>query len=105
MANEVAVRTDMAGATATVRVEEGGRFEVPEEIRRELDPRPGNVVTFRVTGPRTVEFTVRSPVTMTEMFGLEPLEGPVDMAALREEWEAAAADEFMREVERNRRGE
>jgi bifunctional DNA-binding transcriptional regulator/antitoxin component of YhaV-PrlF toxin-antitoxin module len=120
---------------ARSKVLRGGRVKLPQEVLDATGVEPGDTVTFRATGPRTVEMTVEADLaaeaaresrrtgqtdetgvpaaarvpTATEVFrDLAPLtleqaleayriEGPIDLAALREAWQDEAAKDVIGE--------
>ena len=76
-----------------------GQVRLPRDVRRAADIKPGDTVSFRVNNG-VVE--IRPPrMTLEESLKLFRIEGPADIAAMREEAEAAEADEVIRVMMRN----
>jgi len=79
---------------AEIMVAKGERVTIPAEVLAEIGAKPGDTVTFRVTGPRTVELTRLPPgLTAVELIERYPIEGPIDENEAREAWQAEAAKE------------
>ncbi|MBI4493729.1 MAG: AbrB/MazE/SpoVT family DNA-binding domain-containing protein [Chloroflexi bacterium] len=70
---------------------------LPRSIRRAVGLKPGDVVTFRAVGPGTVEISVLSRLRLADLLERYPIEGPIDEAVDREQWEARAAQDVFGE--------
>jgi AbrB family looped-hinge helix DNA binding protein len=77
-----------------------GQVRLPRDVRRASDIKPGDTVSFRVNNG-VVEIRPLPCMTLEESLKLFRIEGPVDIAAMREEAEAAEADEVIRVMMRN----
>lgn len=72
-----------------------GQVTLPREIRRAASVRPGDTVVFRVTGPGTIELKTLPRLSLDEALERYRIEGPVDLASDRPQWQAqAASDSF-----------
>lgn len=72
-----------------------GQVTLPREIRRAASVRPGDTVVFRVTGPGTIELKTLPRLSLDEALERYRIEGPVDLASDRAQWQAqAASDSF-----------
>jgi hypothetical protein len=56
---------------------------------------PGDTVSIEAVAPDKVEIRVLSRLTLEDVLELYPIEGPIDLAADRERWEAEAAREVL----------
>ena len=72
-----------------------GQVTLPRAIRRAAGLKPGDQVIFRATGPGRVEMTVLPRLTLAEALERYRIEGPIDDAADREEWQAVAARDVL----------
>ncbi len=77
-----------------------GQVTLPRDVRRAADIRPGDTVSFRVNNG-VVEIRVLPRLTLEEALKRYRIEGPIDIAAMQEEAEAAEADEVIRVMMRN----
>jgi AbrB family looped-hinge helix DNA binding protein len=81
------------------RMTKKGQVTIPVEIRRELDPEPGDYVAFSVVNGRAGFENQRSRVD--EFFGMvEPRNRPEDFHAVRAEVERRVAEEVVHSMER-----
>ncbi len=72
-----------------------GRITVPRTIRNAAGLKPGDVVSFQVTGPGTVELTILPRLRLTEALERYRIEGPIDEVEARVQWQAQAATELL----------
>ena len=77
-----------------------GQVTLPRDVRRAADIRPGDTVSFRVNNG-VVEIRPLPRLRLEDTFEMYRIEGPIDIAAMREEAEAAEADEVIRVMMRN----
>ncbi len=63
-----------------------GQVTLPREIREAAGFEPGDLVTFRTTGPRTVEINTRPRLTLNDLIERYPITEPVDETADAESW-------------------
>ena len=84
-----------------VRVRGRGQLTLPKQIRRSAGVNQGDVVTLEVTGPGTIELKVLPRMSLAETFDRWRIEGPIDWAKDRAEWEAAAADDLIEKAAQN----
>ena len=75
-----------------------GGVTVPEAIRTGLGIQDGDLIRFRLTGPATFEAMVITRSTLAEMLRRFRIEGPIDVATAREQWEAEAAEEVIQKA-------
>lgn len=75
-----------------------GSVALPAHVRHAAGIEPGDPVTFRVTGHRSVEITARRILTLAEALERFAIDGPIDEAADRERWEDAAAEDLFRRM-------
>ena len=68
-----------------------GQVTLPREIRRAASVQPGDTVVFRVTGPGTIELKTLPRLSLDEALERYRIDGPVDLASDRIQWEAHAA--------------
>lgn len=83
----------------TAKVLTRGQITLPRSIRRAAGLTPGDTLTLEVTGPGTIELKVLPRLTLAEALERYRADGPVDLTALRKEWEEAAAQEVLRELD------
>ena len=79
----------------TRRVGPRGRITLPHEVRLAAGIKPGDLVRVEVAGPRRITISVITQLTLDDLVELYPIEGPVDIARDRQEWEAEAAREVL----------
>ena len=84
---------------ALIKVQSRGQITIPRSIRQRAGVQPGDTVTLTVAGPGTVEMKVLRRMSLAETFERWQIEGPINWAADREQWEAEAADELIRKAE------
>lgn len=72
-----------------------GQITLPREVRRAAQIQPGDAVTFRVIGPGTLEIRVLPRLRLAEALKRYRIDTPVDDAADRQEWQAAAAEDVL----------
>jgi AbrB family looped-hinge helix DNA binding protein len=77
------------------KVQADGVVVLPSGIREGVGIRPGDTVLFRQTGPSTVELEVLPRLTLAEILARYRVDRPYDDAAIREEWQEAAASEVL----------
>lgn len=73
------------------KVQSRGQITLPSSVRQSAGLRPGDVLAFKVVGPGKIELRALSRLTLKEALAKWPIEGPVDDAADREEWQDVAA--------------
>jgi AbrB family looped-hinge helix DNA binding protein len=91
-----------ASAMALGKVLARGQVTLPRDVRRAADLKPGDRVTFRVTKEGTVEIRPLPRLRLKDLLERYKIEEPIDMAAAREEWQAQAAQEVLRELDEQR---
>src|SRR5687768_5367890 len=74
------------------RIQARGQVTLPKDVREAAGVVPGDSVIIEATGHGKVELRVVPKLTLAETFERYRIEGPVDLAAERAEWEAEAAD-------------
>jgi bifunctional DNA-binding transcriptional regulator/antitoxin component of YhaV-PrlF toxin-antitoxin module len=72
-----------------------GQITLTRDVRRAAGIEPGDVVMTRVTGPGTVELKVIPRLTLAELLARYRIERPINEAADREQWQAAASQEVL----------
>ena len=72
-----------------------GQVTLPRAIRRAAGLKPGEAVMFRATAPGKVEITVLPRLRLAEALERYRIEGPIDDAADRAEWQAIAASDVL----------
>jgi bifunctional DNA-binding transcriptional regulator/antitoxin component of YhaV-PrlF toxin-antitoxin module len=82
-------------AVALGKVLGRGQITLPRDVRRAAKIQPGDTVSIQAVGPGKVEVRVLSRLTLKDLLELYPIEGPIDLAADREKWEAEAAKEVL----------
>lgn len=80
------------------RLRSEGQVTLPESILREAGIEPGDVVTFRAIGSGVIEVTSLPRLTLAEALERFPIDGPIDEAVDREEWEDVAAEGMFRRM-------
>ena len=80
---------------AIARVQARGQVTLPKEVRDAAGVEPGDAVIVEATGRGTVELRVVPRMTLAETFERYRIDEPVDLAADRARWEAAAADRVL----------
>lgn len=74
------------------RVQARGQITLPRDVRRASGISPGDTVSIRTVEPGRIELKVVSKLSLKDQLERFPIEGPVDVAADRAEWEAAAGE-------------
>lgn len=72
-----------------------GQVTVPRAIRDEAGLEPGDLLSFRVTSDGAVEFKSVPRLTVDQLVERYPIDGPIDEARGREEWEAEVAKDAL----------
>jgi AbrB family looped-hinge helix DNA binding protein len=75
-----------------------GQVTLPREIRRAAGIEPGDAVIFGLTAQGTVEIKPLPRLRLRDLLERYRIEGPIDLAAAREEWQAEAAAEVLGEL-------
>jgi AbrB family looped-hinge helix DNA binding protein len=83
---------------ALAKVLSRGQVTLPQEVRQEANIRPGDTVNVYVVGPGQLKVEVVPRMEPTAFFEAYRIDVPVDLDALRREWEADAAAEVIREL-------
>lgn len=73
------------------RVLRRGQVTLPQSIRHAAGFKPGDLVSFRATGPGTVEVSALPCLTLAEALECYRIDGPVDGEQDWIVWEAEAA--------------
>lgn len=82
---------------AVARILARGQVTLPREVRRKAGIKPGDVLNIEVLGPGRLQFSALPIVSPRELRERYPIDGPVDEASDRAEWQAAAAKEALGE--------
>jgi len=72
-----------------------GQITLPRDVRRAAGIQPGDTVNIKAVSPGKIEVEVLTRLTLKDALELFPIEGPIDLAADREKWEAEAAKEVL----------
>jgi bifunctional DNA-binding transcriptional regulator/antitoxin component of YhaV-PrlF toxin-antitoxin module len=80
---------------ALARIHEDGQVSLPVEIQRAVGLEPGDVVSIDVTAQGTVEIRRVAPLRLADALRRYRVEGPIDDAADREDWQDAAARDVL----------
>jgi AbrB family looped-hinge helix DNA binding protein len=80
---------------AIARVQARGQVTLPKEVREAAGVEPGDAVIVEATGRGRVELRVVPRLTLAETFERYRIDGPIDLAAERRQWEAEAADRVL----------
>ena len=72
-----------------------GRVTLPRAIRQAAGLQPGDVLDFKVIAPGRLEVRVLPRLRLSEALERYRIEGPVDEAADRAEWQAKAAEDIL----------
>lgn len=76
---------------AVGKVQADGQIMLPTEVRQAARIEPGDLLSVNVTKGGTVEIRRLSKLTLAEALERYRIEGPIDDAADREEWQDIAA--------------
>lgn len=76
-----------------------GQITLPREVREEAKIGPGDTLSIHVVGPGKLEIEVLPRLGIEEFFEKYHIEGPVDLKAIRAEWQTEAAEGAIRELE------
>ena len=68
-----------------------GQLTLTRDVRRAAGIQPGDLVITRVTGPGTVEIKRLPRLRLADLLDRYHIDGPVDIAADREDWHNEAA--------------
>jgi AbrB family looped-hinge helix DNA binding protein len=77
------------------KVQSRGQITLPSEVRRAAQIKPGDTVNIRVIEPGKLEVRVIPRLSTKEIFEKFAIEGPIDLEADREAYEAEAAREVL----------
>lgn len=77
------------------RVLSRGQVIVPQSVRRAARFQPGDLVSFRVSGPGTVEVALLPRLTLREALECYRIDGAVDAAHDWIAWGAAAIEDVL----------
>ena len=72
-----------------------GQVTLPREIRRETGLSQGDIVVFQATSPDTIEIRRLPRLTLAEALERYRIEGPVNDAIDREQWQDVAARDVL----------
>jgi AbrB family looped-hinge helix DNA binding protein len=84
---------------ALAKVLSRGQITLPHEVREEAKIRPGDTVDVYVVGPGQLKVEVVPHLEPEEFFERYRIEGPIDLDALRKEWEGEAAAQVLKDLE------
>lgn len=85
---------------AVTKVQSRGQITLPRSVRQRAGVQPGDTVTLTVAGPGKVELNVLPRLSLAETFERWRIEGPINWADDREQWEAEAAEEVIRKAQK-----
>jgi bifunctional DNA-binding transcriptional regulator/antitoxin component of YhaV-PrlF toxin-antitoxin module len=68
---------------------------LPRQIRRAANLKPGDVVSFQVTGQGTVEIRALPRLRLHEALERYRIDGPVDDSEDRTHWQAEASQDVL----------
>jgi bifunctional DNA-binding transcriptional regulator/antitoxin component of YhaV-PrlF toxin-antitoxin module len=77
------------------QVRPGGEISLPVEIQDALGLTTGDLVSSEVTAQGTVEIRRLAPVRLADLLERYRIGGPIDEAAVRDEWQDIAAREVL----------
>jgi bifunctional DNA-binding transcriptional regulator/antitoxin component of YhaV-PrlF toxin-antitoxin module len=83
---------------ALAKVLSRGQVTLPQNVRQEAQIRPGDTVNVFVVGPGQLKVEVVHRMDPEEFFEAYRIDVPIDLAALRAEWEVDAADDVIRKL-------
>ena len=84
---------------ALAKVLSRGQVTLPREVRQEAQIKPGDTVNVYVVGLGQLRVEVVPRMDPETFFETYRIDVPIDLDALRKEWEAAAAEEVIRALE------
>ena len=73
-----------------IKVLARGQVTLPRRVRREADIGAGDILHVEVLGPGRVQLTALPRLSPRELRERYPIEGPIDEAADRRDWQAVA---------------
>lgn len=82
---------------ALAKIQSRGQITLPRAIRQSLGLMAGDIVSLRSTAPDTVELKVLPRLSLADLLERYPIEGPINEAADREQWEEKAARDVLGE--------
>ncbi len=80
---------------AVGKVREDGQISLPTEVHKAAGIKPGDLLSVDVTERGTVEIRRLSTLRLSEALERYRIEGPIDDAADREEWQDIAARDVL----------
>jgi AbrB family looped-hinge helix DNA binding protein len=83
---------------ALAKVLSRGQVTLPQDVRQEANIRPGDTVNVYVVGPGQLKVEVVPRMEPSEFFEAYRIDVPVDLDALRREWEAEAATQIVQDL-------
>lgn len=85
---------------AVGKVRQNGQISLPAEVQQVIGLEPGDLVSIDVTERGTVEIRRLSTLRLSDALERYRIEGPIDDAADREEWQDIAARDVLGSDER-----
>ncbi|MGH2457678.1 MAG: AbrB/MazE/SpoVT family DNA-binding domain-containing protein [Chloroflexota bacterium] len=76
-----------------------GQITLPRKVREEAKIGPGDALNIHVVGPGHLVIEVLPRLDIEEFFEKYHIDGPIDLTAIRERWQAEAAEQAISEVE------
>jgi len=86
---------------AVGKVQADGQIALPAEVRQAVGIKPGDLLSVDVTERGTVEIKRLTKLRLSEALERYRIEGPIDDAADREEWQDIAARDVLGASERD----
>jgi AbrB family looped-hinge helix DNA binding protein len=83
---------------AFAKVRGQGQLTIPQRVRQEAGIQPGDTVNVYVVGPGQLKVEVVTHLTPTEFFEAYRIDLPMDLDALRREWETLSAEQAIQEL-------
>lgn len=77
------------------KVQSRGQITLPSSVRQAAAIEPGDVVAFEVVGPGRLELRALPRQRLAETFARYHIEGPIDDATDREDWQNQAAGDVI----------
>lgn len=84
---------------ALAKVLSRGQVTLPRDVRQEARIKPGDTVDVFVVGPGQLKVELVPRMDPKTFFDKYRIDVPIDLDALRKEWEADAAEKVIRELE------
>ena len=83
---------------ALIKVDRRGRVTLPQQVCQEAQISPGDMLSIFVISPGLLTVEVVPRLDIDDFFEAYAIDGPVDVDALRRDWETEAVHRVIAEI-------